>query len=252
MNKFMGIDTTYDKRPRINNTVVVGFTGTQCTGKTEQAILLRELEDFKIYTSPGRSLYYENGIDINEDGTLGGQIQITGKMEEYTASALRQKAHSISSDNRYNSFKAVFERTHVDVRAYTLTSKLSEEEAFNMSGVNQALAIRQYEELFDIVFYFKPAPVEWYMSSEDGTRSTDITYRYKVDELIRAELFDTGYYDTSKIVTVSFTHPYKVFATIAGAIEKLLYPSASEAYGSLVPTRATDDDNNPDESGGST
>jgi AAA domain len=238
---------------RISSDVYIGFTGTQCTGKSEQANLLAHIEGFEIIRSPGRQLRYDQHINVNKEGTLSSQVMITGKMEELTHRELsRKNAHENTPYSR--TFKTVFERTHVDIRAYTLTSDLTEEESFNMSETNRQLAINQFDNLFDLVFYFEPAPVEWYQYPDDGVRDTNITYRLKVDELIRAELFETGYYDTSKIITLKFDHPYRMFANIVGAIERKLYPEASESNSSLAPTqvtRATDESTEPSV-GGST
>jgi deoxyadenosine/deoxycytidine kinase len=166
----------------------IGLTGTMSCGKTTLAKALGENDHFKDYiTQTERSKYLSSlGIPLNTDSTLPGQFVF-----------LAERASELLQPN------IITDRTIWDVCSFTLSAKSIndwEKRAF----VEAAMYLRDY---YDVVVYVSPrgVPVE-----DNGIRTTDLTYRLKIDAAIKMALEE---YKPKKLIEVEGTTEERI-ATI--------------------------------------
>jgi len=158
----------------------IGFAGTMSVGKTTLVKALAELPEFKdYYVATERSKYLRDlGIPLNTDSTILGQMIF-----------LAERASEVLRDN------VLTDRTIWDVCAFTLSAQSISKYEKN-TFVDAALLLKDY---YDIVFYVSPRGVK---VEDNGVRTTDLTYRFKIDKTIR-ELLDE--YPPQRLVEIEGT-----------------------------------------------
>lgn len=163
----------------------IGFAGTMSVGKTTLVKALAELPEFKNYfVATERSKYLRDlGIPLNTDSTLPGQMIF-----------LAERASEILREN------VLTDRTIWDVCAFTLSAESINKHEKN-AFVDAALMLKDY---YDIVFYVSPRGVK---VEDNGVRTTDLTYRFKIDRTIR-ELLDE--YKPQRLVEIEGTTEERV------------------------------------------
>jgi AAA domain len=137
----------------------IAFTGAQCTGKSTQ---VRLLKDYHIVESASRFVAKE-GMPVNRQGDLSSQIVITGRME-------------LDLHRTKEIENVVWERTHIDSYAYASVCKIGPAKDSYLDMVEQ-LARKQFEEYFQLVFFFPAYDLCEFVNVEDGTRDCEETYR---------------------------------------------------------------------------
>jgi len=149
----------------------IGLCGTMSVGKTTLVNALKELPEFKNYTSRterSKELMAQ-GIPLNTDSTLKGQCVF-----------LAERAGELMFDN------IITDRTVVDVLAFANCStsmNIYEKEDF------EALAAQLFRE-YDYIFYVSPKGVE---IEDNGIRETDAQYRNTIDFMIRGMITKYGH-----------------------------------------------------------
>ena len=148
------------------------------SGKTTLAKALGEtnrLRDHSVQTE--RSKYLRDlGIPLNTDSTLRGQFIF-----------LAERATELLYEN------IITDRTIWDVSAFTLSAK-SIKDWEKRDFVTAAMHLKDY---YDVVIYVSPDGVDM---EDNGIRETDLTYRTKIDQVIRMLLEE---YKPNKLITVS-------------------------------------------------
>ena len=172
----------------------IGFTGSQCSGKSTQAKFLEDRDGF-IAVPSASNIAAKNGVIVNREGDLSTQFVIIGKIEE-------QKY-------LYHQEDLVWERTHIDALAYSQTCNLwGLDEAY--LTIHRALAINQMKHYFDIVFYFPAYPLDNFLGElNNGVRDIDPEYRNRIDTIIKTEL-DLAYIDYYSVPegNVKYVHDF--------------------------------------------
>lgn len=144
----------------------IAFTGAQCTGKSTQ---IRLLKDYHVVESASRFVAKE-GIPVNREGTLASQVVITGRQE-------LDMHRTIDLPN------VAWERTHIDSYAYATVSKLGPAKNSYLDVLEQ-LARKQFENYFELVFFFPSYDLTKFLDVEDGTRDCEETYREYINDAI--------------------------------------------------------------------
>jgi nicotinamide riboside kinase len=163
----------------------IGLTGTMSVGKTTLANALGELDQFKdhsVYTE--RSKYLRDlGIPLNTDSTLAGQFVF-----------LAERASELLQPN------IITDRTIWDVCAFTLGAN-SISDYDKQAFTEAAMTLRNY---YDLVIYVSPVGVD---VEDNGVRTTDLTYRDKIDTVIKMSL---GRFAPKKLITVEGTTEQRI------------------------------------------
>ncbi len=155
----------------------IGLAGTMSVGKTTLVKALAELPEFKdYYITTERSKYLRDlGIPLNTDSSVRGQFVF-----------MAERAQELMRDD------LLTDRTIWDVCAFTLSAK-----SIKYSGkqllIEAATTLMSY---YDIVFYGSPEGVS---IEDNGVRTTDETYRDKIDFAIRELLNE---YQPNKLVEI--------------------------------------------------
>jgi len=149
----------------------IGFCGTVSVGKTTLVDSLKQLPEFKDYTfRTERSKYLmEMGIPLNTDSTVKGQ-----------AVFLAERASELMCDN------IITDRTIIDVMAFTKCSKSMYPQQADDFCEFASHMISEY----DYIFYVSPEGVE---IEDNGVRTTDSSYREKIDNTIKDLLIKYGH-----------------------------------------------------------
>ena len=158
----------------------IAFSGVQCTGKTTLMKCMEKLDEFKQFNFCFESIrsLLKSGFKINQDGDDNTQIAV-----------MNAHIYNLTFEN------SVLDRCLLDGMCYTQYAynhnKISEktfticEKLFKM-GINE----------YDIIFYIKPE----FEMIEDGTRSTDITFRDEVQNIFENYI---SKYNLSNVVLLS-------------------------------------------------
>jgi len=141
----------------------IGLCGTMSVGKTTLVNALKDLPEFKDYTTrTERSKeLMAIGIPLNTDSTFLGQTVF-----------MAERASELLIDN------IITDRTIIDVMAFAQASKSidwTDKEAFYQYAIR---LIREY----DYIFYVSPEGVE---IEDNGIRETNADYREEIDIIIR-------------------------------------------------------------------
>ena len=144
----------------------IGLCGTMSVGKTTLVNALKELPEFKDYTTrTERSKeLMSQGIPLNTDSTLKGQCVF-----------LAERTSELMVEN------IITDRTVVDVMAFANCSTsmdIYDKEDFETLAAH---LVREY----DYIFYVSPEGVE---IEDNGVRETDAKYRVIIDRSINALL----------------------------------------------------------------
>lgn len=140
----------------------IGLCGTMSVGKTTLVNALKELPEFKDYTTrTERSKeLMAMGIPLNTDSTLKGQTVF-----------LAERAGELMQEN------IITDRTVIDVMAFTKASK-------SINYIDKEDFINHAKNLiseYDYIFYVSPEGVE---IEDNGVRETDAEYRKLIDFII--------------------------------------------------------------------
>ena len=140
----------------------IGLCGTMSVGKTTLVNVLKELPEFKDYTTrTERSKeLMAMGIPLNTDSTLKGQTVF-----------LAERAGELMQEN------IITDRTVIDVMAFTQASK-------SINYIDKEDFINHAKNLiseYDYIFYVSPEGVE---IEDNGVRETDAEYRKLIDFII--------------------------------------------------------------------
>lgn len=140
----------------------IGLCGTMSVGKTTLVNALKELPEFKDYTTrTERSKeLMAMGIPLNTDSTLKGQTVF-----------LAERAGELMQEN------IITDRTVIDVMAFTKASK-------SINYIDKEDFVNHAKNLiseYDYIFYVSPEGVE---IEDNGVRETDAEYRKLIDFII--------------------------------------------------------------------
>ena len=149
----------------------IGLCGTMSVGKTTLVNALKELPEFKDYTTrTERSKeLMSQGIPLNTDSTLKGQCVF-----------LAERSSELMVEN------IITDRTVIDVMAFANCSTsmdIYDKEDFETLAAN---LVREY----DYIFYVSPEGVE---IEDNGVRETDANYRDTIDNMINRLLTKYNY-----------------------------------------------------------
>ena len=144
----------------------IGLCGTMSVGKTTLVNALKELPEFKDYTTrTERSKeLMAMGIPLNTDSTLKGQTVF-----------LAERAGELMVEN------IITDRTVIDVMAFTQASK-------SINYIDKEDFINHAKNLiseYDHIFYISPEGVE---IENNGVRETDAEYRDLIDFIIKSTI----------------------------------------------------------------
>jgi len=144
----------------------IGLCGTMSVGKTTLVNALKELPEFKDYTTrTERSKeLMAMGIPLNTDSTLKGQTVF-----------LAERAGELMVEN------IITDRTVIDVMAFTQASK-------SINYIDKEDFINHAKNLiseYDHIFYVSPEGVE---IENNGVRETDAEYRDLIDFIIKSTI----------------------------------------------------------------
>ena len=144
----------------------IGLCGTMSVGKTTLVNALKELPEFKDYTTrTERSKeLMAMGIPLNTDSTLKGQTIF-----------LAERASELMCEN------IITDRTVIDVMAFTQASK-------SINYIDKEDFINHAKNLiseYDHIFYVSPEGVE---IENNGVRETDAEYRDLIDFIIKSTI----------------------------------------------------------------
>jgi nicotinamide riboside kinase len=163
----------------------IGLTGTMSVGKTTLAKALGEIDQFKDHSvHTERSKYLRDlGIPLNTDSTLAGQFVF-----------LAERASEVLYPN------IITDRTIWDVCAFTLGAN-SISDYDKQAFTEAAMTLRNY---YDLVIYVSPVGVD---VEDNGVRTTDLTYRDKIDTVIKMSL---GRFAPKRLITVEGTTEQRI------------------------------------------
>ena len=166
----------------------IGLCGTMSVGKTTLVNALKELPEFKDYTTRterSKELMAQ-GIPLNTDSTLKGQCVF-----------LAERTSELMVEN------IITDRTVIDVMAFANCSNsmdIYEKEDFETLA---AQLVREY----DYIFYVSPEGVE---IEDNGVRETNAKYRDLIDFTINTLL-------------TKYNHRIKKLYTLEGSTEDRIY-----------------------------
>ena len=163
----------------------IGLCGTMSVGKTTLVNALKELPEFKDYTTrTERSKeLMSQGIPLNTDSTLKGQCVF-----------LAERSSELMVEN------IITDRTVIDVMAFARASKSINSPDKDLFEDYAKRFIKEY----DYIFYVSPVGVE---IEDNGIRETNVDYRDLID------------YTISKILDEQ-KHRIKNLNTLSGSTEK--------------------------------
>jgi GTPase SAR1 family protein len=163
---YRGIKQLKVKPDKIEINMKIGLCGTMSVGKTTLVNALKELPEFKDYTTrTERSKeLMAMGIPLNTDSTLKGQTVF-----------LAERAGELMVEN------IITDRTVIDVMAFTQASK-------SINYIDKEDFINHAKNLiseYDYIFYVSPDGVE---IENNGVRETDAEYRDLIDFIIKSTI----------------------------------------------------------------
>jgi GTPase SAR1 family protein len=163
---YRGIKQLKVKPDKIEINMKIGLCGTMSVGKTTLVNALKELPEFKDYTTrTERSKeLMAMGIPLNTDSTLKGQTVF-----------LAERAGELMVEN------IITDRTVIDVMAFTQASK-------SINYIDKEDFINHAKNLiseYDYIFYVSPEGVE---IENNGVRETDAEYRDLIDFIIKSTI----------------------------------------------------------------
>jgi GTPase SAR1 family protein len=163
---YRGIKQLKVKPDKIEINMKIGLCGTMSVGKTTLVNALKELPEFKDYTTrTERSKeLMAMGIPLNTDSTLKGQTVF-----------LAERAGELMVEN------IITDRTVIDVMAFTQASK-------SINYIDKEDFINHAKNLiseYDHIFYVSPEGVE---IENNGVRETDAEYRDLIDFIIKSTI----------------------------------------------------------------
>jgi GTPase SAR1 family protein len=163
---YRGIKQLKVKPDKIEINMKIGLCGTMSVGKTTLVNALKELPEFKDYTTrTERSKeLMAMGIPLNTDSTLKGQTVF-----------LAERASELMCEN------IITDRTVIDVMAFTQASK-------SINYIDKEDFINHAKNLiseYDHIFYVSPEGVE---IENNGVRETDAEYRDLIDFIIKSTI----------------------------------------------------------------
>lgn len=168
----------------------IGLTGTMSVGKSTLAKVLGELEQFKEYTvQTERSKYLRDmGISLNTDSTLKGQLVF----------AAERSIELMQPD-------IITDRTIYDVCAFTLSAK----SIGNYDKQRFVELLMEIRRDYDAIIYVSPEGID---IEDNGVRTTDPTYREKIDTTIKEMLKE---FPPKKLITVKGTTEERIDTIIS-------------------------------------
>jgi GTPase SAR1 family protein len=156
----------------------IGLTGTVSVGKTTLVHALKQLEQFKDYEiATERSKYLRDmGISLNTDSTLKGQLIFAA-----------ERSIELMQPN------IITDRTVYDVCAFTLSAN----SIGNYDKQRFVELLMEIRRDYDAIIYVSPEGIN---IEDNGVRTTDPTYREKIDTTIKEMLKE---FPPKKLITVS-------------------------------------------------
>ena len=166
----------------------IGLCGTMSVGKTTLVNALKELPEFKDYTTRTElsKELMSQGIPLNTDSTLKGQTVF-----------LAERASELIQEN------IITDRTVIDVMAFANCSNsmdIYDKEDFETLASH---LVREY----DYIFYVSPVGVE---IEDNGVRETNATYRQTIDNMIVK-------------LSTKYNHRIKKLYTLEGSTEDRIH-----------------------------
>jgi GTPase SAR1 family protein len=174
----------------------IGFCGTVSVGKTTLVNALRELPEFEKYEfRTERSKYLRDlGIPLNTDSTLKGQTIF-----------LAERCSELFNED------ILTDRTIIDVIAFT---NLAKSITIHEGDQFEAYASKFIKE-YDYIFYIPPTGIEL---EDNGIRTIDPIYRYKIDSQIQKIINKYSYLFQNPVNTIYGSTEERVFQ-----IQKILF-----------------------------
>ena len=174
----------------------IGLCGTMSVGKTTLVNALKDIPEFKGYTTrTERSKHLMSiGVPLNTDSTYKGQIMFASER----ASELLQE-------------DIITDRTVIDVMAFSiLSTSMSHDEKVTISDL-----LGRMVEDYDVIFYVSPEGVEM---EDNGVRETNLEYRTAIDSEIKKII---EYYNYKTTIIEIFGSTEKRIELIKNAIKTL-------------------------------